>query len=190
VVGRVDSSARLYTYTQAADVPAQSVAIVFGALVNPNGSLSPILKDRVNGAVELYKLGKVKKILMTGDNSTANYNEVVAMKDYATSAGVADVDISLDYAGFSTYDSCYRAKQIFGVTKAVLVTQKYHAPRALYTCRTLGIDATAYAVADFDKYPDLRVKYTVREWLADVKAWGELHITHPQPKFLGPKESI
>jgi len=189
VVWRVESQTESHIYTDVKAVPTAPVAIVFGALVNPNGTLSPILKDRVDGAIALYKAGTVKKILMTGDNSTATYNEVGAMKTYAVAQGVVDADITLDYAGFSTYDSCYRAKNIFGVSQAVLVTQEYHAPRALYDCRSLGINASAYGVADFSKYPDLRVKYTVREWLADVESMFEVH-AHVLPKFLGPKETI
>ena len=177
------------TYYSVDSVPSESVAVVFGALVTPAGQLSPILKDRVDGGIALYKAGKVSHLLMTGDNSTVHYNEVAAMQTYALSQGVPQSAITLDYAGFDTHDSCYRAQAIFGVTKAILVTQKYHMPRAMYLCRSLGIHATGYALDDFNKYPDLRVSYTAREYVADIKAWWQI-FTHAKPKFLGPQELI
>ncbi len=119
---------RPYRYTAAHQVPPQRVAIIFGAGVRPDGSLTWMLADRVQMGVTLYQQGKVDKLLMTGDNSSTNYDEVTAMKRYAVEAGVHAEDITLDYAGFSTYESCYRARAIFGVAQAVLVTQAYHLP--------------------------------------------------------------
>ena len=174
------------TYTKAADVPKRPVAIVFGAREN-NGTPSPYLQFRVEAAVALYNEGTVKKLLMTGDNSTPGYDEPTAMKKAALGYGVKPEDIVLDYAGFSTYDSCYRAKHIFGVTSAVLVTQNYHLPRALFTCLGVGIDSVGYGA--FATEPLLQAQYTVREWFSTDKAAWQL-MTHATSKYLGKQELI
>lgn len=180
-----------WRYSSPNTLPAERVAIVFGAGVRPDGRLSRMLADRVNGAVELYRLGRVQKLLMTGDNSRVEYDEVTAMKRYAVGRGVLENDITLDYAGFSTYESCYRARAIFGVTEAVLVTQRYHLPRAVYTCRQLGVDAVGLGTQDWGVYPEaLLAVYTARESLATVKALWDVHITRPPPTFLGPFEGL
>jgi SanA protein len=117
------------------DQPQAQIALVFGAGLRRDGSPTAILRDRVQSAVELYKSGKVKKLLMSGDNSYLDYNEPGAMREYALSLGVPETDIVLDYAGRRTYDSCFRALNIFGIKSAILVTQAFHLPRAVYTCR-------------------------------------------------------
>jgi vancomycin permeability regulator SanA len=190
VVDVVTKETVAYRTTDLVSVPETRVAIIFGAHVLGNGQPSPILGDRVDAGVALYKAGKVKKLLMSGDNRFVDYNEVAVMQAYAVEHGVPKEDIVLDYAGRSTYDTCYRAKHIFGLDSAVLVTQRYHSPRAVYTCRGLGIDAVGYMVNDFDKYPDLLIPYTSREILATVNAWIELHITHPKAEVLGNKEPV
>ena len=126
-------------------VPERRVAIVFGALVHPNGRLSHMLADRVATGADLYHAGKVEVLLMTGDNSVVTYNEPEAMRQYALSLGVPDKAIVLDYAGRRTYDSCYRARDIFQVDEAILVTQRFHLDRALLTCNALGVDAVGVA---------------------------------------------
>ena len=178
-------------FTQPDQVPNEPVAIVFGAGVWADGTPTPMLADRVDGAVELYRLGRVSRILMTGDNSTPEYNEVVAMQEYAEKLGVPRQHIRLDYAGFSTYESCYRAKVIFGVERAVLITQKYHLPRAVYTCNQLGVDSVGLGTPDWGKYQDDSMHfYTQREFLAVLKAILELHVIRPKPTFLGPFEGM
>ncbi len=178
-------------FTQPDQVPNEPVAIVFGAGVWADGTPTPMLADRVDGAVELYRLGRVSRILMTGDNSTPEYNEVVAMQEYAEKLGVPRQHIRLDYAGFSTYESCYRAKVIFGVERAVLITQKYHLPRAVYTCNQLGVNAVGLGTPDWGKYQDDSMRfYTQREVLAVLKAILELHLIRPKPTFLGPFEGM
>ncbi len=123
------------------DVPRQPVTVVFGARVLSDGRLSRMLADRVATGAELYHAGKTDVLLMTGDNSVAHYNEPEAMRRYALRLGVPDEAIVLDYAGFRTYDSCYRAREIFQVSEAILITQDFHLDRALLTCNALGIDA-------------------------------------------------
>jgi SanA protein len=121
------------------------VAIVYGAAVRPGGRLSAVLHDRMETAVALYEAGYVDKLLVSGDNRTADYNEPAAMLAYALARGVDPADVQPDYAGLRTYDTCYRARHIFGVETAVLVTQEFHLPRALFTCRNMGIEAIGVA---------------------------------------------
>src|SRR5919109_3159473 len=123
------------------DAPRERLAIVFGAGLRRDGTPTPILRDRVETAASLYISGKVEKLLMSGDNSFLYYNEPEAMRQYAISLGVPDHAIAMDYAGRRTYDTCYRAKAIFGMESALLVTQKFHLPRALFLCNALGLDA-------------------------------------------------
>jgi vancomycin permeability regulator SanA len=178
VVTGVNVSSRPFRFSDASKLPHEDVAIVFGALVYPSGEPSMILQDRINGAITLYKSGIVKKLLMSGDNRVANYNEPEAMRQYAIRNGIPDADIILDFAGRDTYDTCYRAKNLFGIQGAILVTQNYHAPRAVYIARGLGMRAVAYGVPDFSLYPELKVPYSSREYLADIKAWWDVHIGH------------
>ena len=167
-----------------ADVPARPVAIVFGAGVYPDGRLSPILADRVTTAVELYRTGKALKLLMTGDNRFVDYNEPGYMRAYALQLGVPDEDIVLDYAGRRTYDSCYRARHIFGVEDAVVVTQEFHLPRAVMLCRGLGIDAVGVG-ADYQRphgYSRRSLTYSrIREIPATAMAVIDLVRRHEPP---------
>jgi vancomycin permeability regulator SanA len=180
-----------YRYDDPVAIPPAQVAIVFGAGLRPDGQPSPMLADRVRAAAQLYQLGKVKKILMTGDNSRVEYDEVSAMRRYAIELGVLPGDIKLDYAGFSTYESCYRASAIFGVTQAVLITQRYHLPRAIYTCRDLGIEAIGLGAPDWGAYgASVMLPYSSREALATIKALWQVRIVRPPPTFLGPFEGI
>jgi SanA protein len=160
--------------------PPRRVAIIFGAAVWGDGSPSPVLADRVRTGVDLYHAGRVQKLLMTGDNRFVDYNEPKAMGDYAQLLGVPAEDIVLDYAGRRTYDSCYRARHIFGVTDAILVTQSYHLDRALFTANALGIDAVGVG-SDLREYTLIR-QWWWREMLATPVAWLEVHgVLRPQP---------
>jgi len=176
-----------YLYTQRDLVPTSSVGLVFGAGVKPDGRLTDALTDRVLTGVELYKTGKVKKLLMSGDNGSKTYDEVTAMKKFAVEQGVPEVDVVLDYAGFDTYDTCYRAREIFDLhTGVVLVSQEFHLPRALYICNELGVKSVGLKA---DKRVYATNLWGVREFLARVKAG--LNITfHSKPKFLGQKEKV
>jgi SanA protein len=126
-------------------VPTFPVAIIFGAWVEPTGHPSAVLEDRVKTGANLYKAGKVKALLLTGDNHITSYNEPEAMRQYALTLGIPDSALVLDYAGFRTYDSCYRAHAIFKVDQAILVTQAFHLDRALLTCNSLGIASVGVA---------------------------------------------
>jgi len=175
----VESHYRADIYATPAAVPARPVAIVFGAGYLPGGRLSDALADRMETAIGLYEAGKVNKLLLTGDNRFADYNEPAAMAAYALARGVPEQDLVLDYAGRRTYDSCYRAGAIFGVERAVLVTQAFHLPRALYTCERLGLDGVG-VVADRHRY--LRSPwYTLRELAALARAWLDVNVFKPTP---------
>jgi vancomycin permeability regulator SanA len=173
--------------TDPASLPHRQVAIVLGAGIRTDGTPTLFLRDRLRGAIRLYELGKVDGLLMTGDNHVVTHDEATAMRDYAVAQGVPPAAITLDYAGFDTYDSCYRAKAVFGVQSAIVVTQSYHLPRAVYTCRGVGIDAVGLGVPDWGTYPDSQMAhYQLREVLASVKAMWDVDVGHPDPRFLGP----
>lgn len=175
-----------YIHAGQESAPDKPIAIVFGAGIQSDGALSQVLADRVGTAVELYQAGKVRKLLLTGDNRFEWYNEPGAMGQYAMARGVPAADIVYDYAGRRTYDSCYRARHIFGVEEAILVTQEYHLPRALYTARNLGIDAVGVA-ADRRRY-SLIEYFTAREMLALAAAWWDIHVAHLTPVMGEPIE--
>jgi vancomycin permeability regulator SanA len=167
-------------------LPHNHVALVFGAGLRPDGGPSPILDDRVTAAADLYKAGKVDKLLMTGDNGQVDYNEVEAMRKAAVSQGVADHDIVLDYAGFNTWDSCYRAREVFSLKEATLVTQRFHLPRALHACNHLKVKAIGVIA---DRQPYNTFNNEIRELPALA---GNLFriIINDQPRFLGPKVNV
>ncbi|MFV1948698.1 MAG: vancomycin high temperature exclusion protein [Anaerolineales bacterium] len=169
------------------NVPADEAAIVFGAGLLVDGSPTSVLKDRVATAAKLYLSGKINKILMSGDNRYLNYNEPGAMKAYALELGVPENDIVLDYAGRRTYDTCYRARDIFQLSSAILVTQQFHLPRALYTCNTLGLESVG-VTADMRPYRDSGY-WSIREIIASLVAFVQVHITKPEP-VLGDLEPI
>ncbi|MFF3326748.1 vancomycin high temperature exclusion protein [Streptomyces sp. NPDC002889] len=167
-----------------AEVPAQDVAVVFGAGLW-KGRPTPYLAHRLDAAAELYRTGKVKVVLVTGDNSRVEYDEPDAMRTYLTERGVPDGRIVSDYAGFDTWDSCVRAKKIFGVDRAVLVTQGFHIRRAVALCRSAGIESYGVSVAE----PHDATWYYggVREMFAAGKASLDAALT-PDPRFLGAVE--
>ena len=170
-------------------VPERPVAIVFGAGLWWDGSPSPVLRDRVAMAAQLYFTGKVKKLLMSGDNRFLDYNEPGAMREYALKLGVPEEDIVLDFAGRRTYDTCYRAREIFGLEQAILVTQAFHLPRALYTCNQLGLQAVGVPADMRDYRRGAQLYWQGREIPATLMALLEVHVTRPLP-VLGKPEPI
>lgn len=171
------------------DAPVKRVAIVFGAEVKRDGTPSAVLRDRVETAVELYENGKVEKLLMSGDNRFVDYNEPEAMRQYALSLGVPNEAIVLDYAGRRTYDTCYRAKEIFGVDSAILVTQGFHLPRALFLCNSFGVEAVGVKADNYYYLKRLRLIWNAREILATAQAVWDVYVEHPMP-VLGNPEPI
>jgi len=181
-------NASLQTFSEG-NAPARKVAIVFGAQVRRDGTPSVVLRDRIETAVDLYKSGKVEKLLMSGDNRFVNYNEPESMRQYALTLGMPDSDIVLDYAGRRTYDTCYRAKEIFGVNSAVLVTQGFHLPRALFLCKAFNIDAIGVEAENYNYLKRLRFFWNARELLAGVQSVWDVYLFKPLP-VLGEPERI
>jgi SanA protein len=170
-------------------VPPERVAIVFGAGLRYDGTPTAILRDRVMTAAQLYFDGKVEKLLMSGDNSTLEYNEPESMRQYALSLGVPDEAIVLDYAGRRTYDTCYRAKAIFGVERAILVTQGFHLPRALFTCNALGLPAVGVEANNYYYRKLSRAYWQARELFATFGAFVDVSRGKPAA-ILGEPEPI
>jgi len=156
--------------------------LVFGAAVRPDGTPSFILRDRMDVAVELYKAGAAPKLLLSGDNGRVNYNEVAAMETYAVKAGIPKKDIFLDHAGFSTYESVYRAKAIFQVKRVISVTQSFQQYRALYGCDRMGIKAWGVD-SDQQIYGGQR-GWELRDFAARNKDFVKW-IFKPDPTYLG-----
>ncbi|WP_246121693.1 SanA/YdcF family protein [Actinoallomurus bryophytorum] len=168
------------------NVRPTAVGIVFGAGA-PQGHPSPMLVGRLELALDLYRRGKVEVLLVTGDNSRSHYNEPLVMRDYLIARGVPSGRIVLDYAGFDTWDSCVRAKKIFGVDRAILITQRFHLPRAITLCRSVGIDAWGVGDDSSPYAPIATVISYLRELPAGLKAAYDL-VAKPGPRFLGPRE--
>ncbi len=163
------------------------VALVFGAFAYPNGTPSVVLEDRLLAGFELYQRGKVKKILLSGDHGSGDYDEVNSMKSYLEKKGVPAEDIFLDHAGFDTYDSLFRARDVFGAKSMILVTQSFHLRRALYIGTRLGLQVEGVP-SDQRPIPEIR-SLELRELAANVKAFADLTRAR-QPIFLGPQISL
>ncbi|MDF1497643.1 MAG: ElyC/SanA/YdcF family protein [Patescibacteria group bacterium] len=161
--------------------PADAV-IILGAYVRPDGALSWILKDRLDTGLEVYNSGKAEKIIVTGDHGQKDYNEVQAMKDYLLNHEVPAEDIFMDHAGFDTYDSIYRARDIFQVKSAIIISQNFHLPRAVYISKRLGIETQGVQAELF--YPWWYAN-TIRDSIARVKAYLDVEILKSKPRFLG-----
>ncbi|WP_030604743.1 SanA/YdcF family protein [Streptomyces achromogenes] len=178
---RLSTADRLRT---TADVPRTEVAVVFGAGLW-DGEPSPYLAHRLDAAVTLYRAGRIEVVLVTGDNSREDYDEPDAMRAYLTDHGVPDRRIVSDYAGFDTWDSCVRARRIFGVDRAVLISQDFHIRRAVALCEAAGVDSYGVGVA---AEHDVTWYYGgTRELFAAGKAALDA-VFRPDPRFLGPRE--
>ncbi|MFN8595241.1 MAG: ElyC/SanA/YdcF family protein [Anaerolineae bacterium] len=183
-------ASRMYANVDA--VPREDtprIAIVFGAGLTRSGGATPVLYDRVATAADLYHRGLVNKLLLTGDNRFIDYNEPEAMRQTALQLGVPDSALVLDYAGRRTYDSCYRAREIFGVSRAILVTQAFHLDRALYLCDALGLDSIGVVADRRDYTASSRTWWSIREAAATVAAWIDVNVLKPTP-VLGDKIPI
>lgn len=179
---RWTADSRIITSEQAAQLEDVDCILVLGCLVKDNGVPSDMLADRLARGVELYQLGAAPKLLMSGDHGQTDYDEVNTMKGYAVDSGISDEDIFMDHAGFSTYESIYRAKEIFQADKIIIVTQEYHLYRAIYIAETLGLEA--YGVAsDYRTFSGQSAR-DLREVLARVKDFGT-SLFKPEPTYLG-----
>lgn len=175
-------SDRIITAEQAEEMDDVDCILVLGCGINADGTPKTMLRDRLDTGIELYNLGIAPKLIMSGDHGREIYDEVNAMKTYAKDADVPSEDIFMDHAGFSTYESMYRASAIFQAKRIVIVTQEYHLYRAVYDALKSGIDAYGVA-ADKSEYNEGLLRES-REFLARVKdfAYG---IFRPEPTYLG-----
>lgn len=174
---------RIITADEAAELENTDCVLVLGAGVR-DGNPTPMLRDRLITGISLYKSGAAPKIIMSGDHGREDYDEVNVMKSYAVENGVPDGDVFMDHAGFSTYDSVYRAKAVFEADSIIIVTQKYHLYRALYIADKLGVNAVGVA-ADLDDYSG-QLKRDLREIAARDKDFFSC-LFKPEPKYLGEK---
>ena len=173
---------KILTSQQASELEGVDCILVLGCYVHENGNPSDMLHDRLQRGVELYDLGTAPKLLMTGDHGRATYDEVDAMKRFAVDAGIAPEAVFMDHAGFSTYESMYRARDIFQARKIIIVTQQYHLYRAIYIAESLGLEAYGVS-ADYRSYSG-QTGRDVREILARVKDFGT-SMLQPKPTYLG-----
>lgn len=171
------------------DIQAMPVVMVPGAGLLRDGTPSSPLRDRLDAAAQLYRDGKVQKILLTGDNRFVNYNEPGAMRNYLIQAGIPEEDLVLDYAGRRTYDSCYRAKAIFGLDEIIIVTQPYHLPRAVFLCDKLGLETQGLPIEQSEYIRSRFLFWNFREIFATLAAYWDIYISKPLP-VLGEPEPI
>lgn len=186
----MEHSARPHLFTRAADMPKYRVALVLGARVYPDGRLSMMLEDRVRAGVELYREGRVEKLLMSGDNSESHYDEVTAMRRRAIELGVPSNDVVRDFAGFRTYDSLVRARELWGLDEMAIVSQRFHLPRALFLARALGMKADGFVADRPGGYLHSGRRSRLREIPARTVAWLDACLLRPTPHFLGPPEGL
>lgn len=185
---KVSADAAPFLHSDTTGLPACKTAVVLGTSKHlSNGSANDFFYNRIEAAVSLYNSGKIKYIIISGDNSVEYYNEPKDMKKELVKNGVPDSVIILDYAGLRTFDSMIRAKEIFGQTKFIVVSQQFHNERAVFIARHYDIEAYGYNAKDVDAYRGFKTK--VRELFARVKVFIDIY-TGAKPKFLGEKIAI
>ena len=186
----VSDSAKGRIYNSVQKVPKRGVALVLGtAKYVRRGKINYFYKYRIDAAVKLYKAGKVRAVLVSGDNATRYYNEPARMKRDLISRGVPKSKIYLDFAGFRTLDSILRAQEIFGLKKYIIVSQKFHLQRALFIAQKSGANAIGFVAKDIPR-TTAALKMRMREYAARVKAFLDIYILHTTPKFFGKFEKI
>lgn len=178
----IKEKSRIVSLEEAAKFQADCI-VVLGAGIRDDGSPTWMLEDRIKIGDKLYQNHAADKIIMSGDHGRENHDEVNTMKSYAMGEGIPSEDIFMDHAGFETYDSLYRARDIFGAKKVIIVTQEYHLYRALYIADQLGLDARG-VTSDLRFYSKKMAYWKFREYLARVKSFVKC-ITQPEPKYLG-----
>lgn len=173
----------VYSIDDISSLPEADCVIVPGALVYGDESLSAVLQDRVDYAIKIYEAGKADRLLFSSDHGETDYDEVNSMMDYAVSRGVPESDIFLDHAGFSTYETMYRARDVFLVKSAIIVTQQFHVSRSVYIARALGLNA--YGVNSNPRQYGNETRDNIRESLARIKDYLSVNIFRPKPEYLG-----
>ena len=180
----VEQSARKYIVNPEELIKADAI-LVLGAYVFPDGTVSSMLRDRLSVAQELYERGKAHKIIVSGDHGQIDYDEVNAMKTFLKNGKIPARDIYMDHAGFSTYESVYRARDVFKAKRVIIVTQEYHLIRAVFIARQLGLDAYGVASDKHDYGEGLMKAYRQREIAARNKDFFFAKFLQPKPTFLG-----
>jgi vancomycin permeability regulator SanA len=171
-----------------ADVPAAPVALVLGAAAF-GGTPSAMLARRLDISAELYRAGRVRAILLSGDNGRTDYDEPTVMRDYLLARGIPERSLVLDYAGFDTWDSCVRARTVFGATRLTVVTQVFHLPRAVTLCRTAGLETFGVGDDSSRVWPAPTYAYAAREFAAAAKGLLDSVVLDSDPVFPGPRET-
>ena len=185
----INDSSKDYLYNTIDAVPAAKVGLVLGTSKNTKGgSVNLYFKYRIDAAAKLYKAGKVRYLLVSGDNHTKTYDEPEDMKQALIAAGVPDSCIFLDYAGFRTFDSIIRCWKVFGQSQFIVISQPFHNERAIFIGRHYGLWVSAYNAEEVTKSYGLRTH--LREYLARVKAVFDVYIFNTKPKFLGEQVEI
>ena len=183
-------AARKYVYSNISEIPSRTAVLVLGSQTHGT-RLSPVLEDRVKAGISIMERQKGEKLLLSGDHGKLYYDEVTAMRLYvlANAPAIREEDIFMDHAGFSTWDSMYRARDVFEVKDMLIVTQKFHISRAVCMARSLGLDAVGYGV-DQDRFRGRSLRsWHLREYLARVKAFYSI-VFKPKPRYLGDKIPI
>lgn len=183
----VKDYAREFVYSSSKDIPRNKVGLVLGtSKFAYNGGINPYFRYRMETAYELYHSGKIEHVIVSGDNHVRGYNEPQQMRDYLIDLGVNSNDITMDYAGFRTFDSMIRVKEVFGQNQVTVISQQFHNERAIYLARKNGIDAIAMNA----KTPWYSPRMRLREYLAKCKAVLDVYVLKTTPKFLGEKIEI
>jgi SanA protein len=186
---RVNQTSNKYLYHKTTHIPHNKVALLLGTSKNlSNGRNNLYFSNRIQAAVELYKAGKTDYFIISGDNSRKNYNEPQDMKEALIGYGVPENIIFLDFAGFRTFDSVVRCKEIFGQQQITIISQKFHTARAVFIARQYNIEAIGFNAADVNQYAG--IKTNIREVFARVKLFIDLFLINQQPRFLGDKIEI
>ncbi len=186
---KVVNFSKPYLYHDVSATPKNYVGIVLGtSKYKVKGGINSFFQYRINAAVELYKQGKIKKILVSGDNSTKSYNEPEMMRASLIKKGIPSKDIVLDYAGFRTFDSMIRSKEVFNQHKFTIISQKFHNERAVFIAQKYGMDAVGFNAQSPNEKYTFKTRY--REYLARVKMFLDIYILNTRPKYLGKKENI
>ncbi|MGZ3932266.1 MAG: SanA/YdcF family protein [Bacteroidia bacterium] len=184
----IEADSEAFIHSDTSGLPACKTAVLLGTSNKMrNGTPNDFFYNRIKAAVELFHTGKVKNIIVSGDNSLSYYNEPELMQKELIKAGIPDSVIYLDYAGFRTFDSMIRAREIFGQTKFIVVSQEFHNRRAVFIARRNGIEAYGYNAKDVEAYKGFKTKF--REFFARLKVFIDIY-TNKQPKFLGDKVLI
>ena len=182
-------AARGRLFRSVESVPQNDVALLLGTASTVRGRLNLHFKQRIDAAIALYRAGKIRHVLVSGDNHVKGYDEPSDMRDALLAAGVPDSAITRDYAGFRTLDSVVRAKEVFGLTRCTIISEEFHCPRALWIAQRHGLDAVAFAAPDV-KLRAWSARVKAREYLARAWCALDLYVLNRQPKFPGPREPI